>query len=81
MAHTNLDTRPRGDAKAKLLDAALAVVCGVAIPFMMFTRQSHSIDQMTAVWTFVGVLVTAVEGPRPRDRSGHRTHHDQLQRS
>lgn len=31
-------------------DAAMAVVCGVAIPFMMFTRQQHAIDQMTAVW-------------------------------
>jgi TetR/AcrR family transcriptional repressor of nem operon len=26
MAHTNLDTKPRGDAKARLLDAALAVI-------------------------------------------------------
>ncbi|MGV8920113.1 MAG: TDT family transporter [Pseudomonas sp.] len=32
------------------LDVAMALVCGVAIPFMMFTRQQHSIDQMTAVW-------------------------------
>lgn len=32
------------------LDVAMAVACGVLIPFMMFTRQEHSIDQMTAVW-------------------------------
>jgi C4-dicarboxylate transporter/malic acid transport protein len=46
------------------LDAGLAVVCGVAIPFMMFTRQSHSIDQMTAVWLLpvVAAEVAAVSG-------------------
>ena len=32
------------------LDAVLAVACGVGIPFMMFTRQAHSIERMTAVW-------------------------------
>ena len=32
------------------IDVALAVACGLAIPYMMFTRQEHSIDQMTAVW-------------------------------
>lgn len=32
------------------LDVAMALACGVLIPFMMFTRQEHSIDQMTAVW-------------------------------
>ena len=31
-------------------DAAMAVLCGLAIPFMMFTRQRHSVDNMTAVW-------------------------------
>jgi C4-dicarboxylate transporter/malic acid transport protein len=31
-------------------DAILAFICGVSIPYMMFTRQKHSIDQMTAVW-------------------------------
>jgi len=46
------------------LDAGLAVVCGVAIPFMMFTRQSHSMDQMTAVWLLpvVAAEVAAVSG-------------------
>src|SRR5271168_2440458 len=32
------------------LDMAMAVVCGVSIPFLMFTRQDHSIEKMTAVW-------------------------------
>src|SRR3989344_4853320 len=32
------------------LDVAMSVACGVLIPFLMFTRQEHSIDQMTAVW-------------------------------
>ena len=46
------------------LDAGLALACGVAIPFMMFTRQSHSIDQMTAVWLLpvVAAEVAAVSG-------------------
>jgi C4-dicarboxylate transporter/malic acid transport protein len=32
------------------LDMALAVACGVLIPFLMFTRQDHSMEKMTAVW-------------------------------
>jgi len=46
------------------LDAVLALICGVTIPFMMFTRQSHSIDQMTAVWLLpvVAAEVAAVSG-------------------
>jgi tellurite resistance protein TehA-like permease len=32
------------------LDVAMSLACGVLIPYMMFTRQEHSIDQMTAVW-------------------------------
>jgi C4-dicarboxylate transporter/malic acid transport protein len=32
------------------LDAALSVLCGVAIPFLMFTRQDHAVEKMTAVW-------------------------------
>ncbi|MDQ0512946.1 TDT family transporter [Ancylobacter amanitiformis] len=31
-------------------DAALAVACGLVIPYLMFTRQEHSIETMTAVW-------------------------------
>jgi C4-dicarboxylate transporter/malic acid transport protein len=46
------------------LDAGLAVLCGVVIPFMMFTRQTHSIDQMSAVWLLpvVAAEVAAVSG-------------------
>lgn len=33
-----------------ILDALLAVACGLAVPFLMFTRQSHSFERMTAVW-------------------------------
>ncbi len=46
------------------LDAALSVLCGVTIPFMMFTRQNHSIEQMTGVWLlpFVAAEVAAVSG-------------------
>lgn len=32
------------------LDVAMAVGCGVGVPFLMFTRQQHSIEQMSAVW-------------------------------
>ncbi len=46
------------------IDVAMAAACGVAIPYMMFTRQSHSIDQMTAVWLLpmVAAEVAAVSG-------------------
>jgi C4-dicarboxylate transporter/malic acid transport protein len=46
------------------LDAAMAIACGVLIPFMMFTRQSHTIEQMTAVWLLpvVAAEVAAVSG-------------------
>jgi C4-dicarboxylate transporter/malic acid transport protein len=45
-------------------DAALAVLCGVAIPFMMFTRQQHALEQMTAIWLLpvVAAEVAAVGG-------------------
>ena len=32
------------------VDAALALICGLAIPFFMFTRQEHSVEKLTAVW-------------------------------
>ncbi|MDR3537159.1 MAG: TDT family transporter [Acetobacteraceae bacterium] len=32
------------------VDMAMAVACGVLIPFLMFTRQDHSMEKMTAVW-------------------------------
>ncbi|MDY7561201.1 TDT family transporter [Pseudomonas sp. 10B1] len=46
------------------LDVTMAVACGVLIPFMMFTRQEHSIDQMTAVWLLpvVAAEVAAASG-------------------
>ena len=46
------------------LDAALALTCGIAIPFMMFTRQDHALDQMTAVWLLpvVAAEVAAASG-------------------
>jgi C4-dicarboxylate transporter/malic acid transport protein len=46
------------------LDAGLALLCGVAVPFMMFTRQSHGLEQMTAVWLLpvVAAEVAAASG-------------------
>ena len=46
------------------LDVAMALACGVLIPFLMFTRQEHSIDQMTAVWLLpvVAAEVAAASG-------------------
>ncbi|PAW33639.1 C4-dicarboxylate ABC transporter [Pantoea vagans] len=46
------------------LDVAMSLLCGVCIPYMMFTRQQHSIDQMTAVWLLpvVAAEVAAVSG-------------------
>jgi C4-dicarboxylate transporter/malic acid transport protein len=43
------------------IDMAMAVACGVAIPYLMFTRQEHSIEKMTAVWLLpvVAAEVTA----------------------
>lgn len=32
------------------LDAAMAVACGLVVPYFMFTRQEHSIEKLTAVW-------------------------------
>ena len=32
------------------IDVALAVGCGLLVPFLMFTRHDHGIDRMTAVW-------------------------------
>ena len=46
------------------LDVGMALACGVLIPYMMFTRQDHSIDQMTAVWLLpvVAAEVAAASG-------------------
>ena len=32
------------------IDAAMALACGLLIPFLMFTHQKHSVEKMTAVW-------------------------------
>lgn len=46
------------------VDAALAVGVGLLVPFLMFTRQTHSIETMTAVWLLpvVAAEVTAASG-------------------
>ena len=46
------------------LDVAMSLAFGVLIPYMMFTRQEHSIDQMTAVWLLpvVAAEVAAASG-------------------
>lgn len=46
------------------VDVGLALLCGVAIPYLMFTRQEHSIGQMTAVWLLpvVAAEVAAASG-------------------
>jgi len=46
------------------IDVAMSVACGVLIPFLMFTRQEHRIDQMTAVWLLpvVAAEVAAASG-------------------
>jgi C4-dicarboxylate transporter/malic acid transport protein len=43
------------------VDMAMALACGLAIPFLMFTRQDHSMEKMTAVWLLpiVAAEVTA----------------------
>lgn len=46
------------------LDAGLAVLAGLAIPFAMFTRQAHAFAQMSAVWLLpiVACEVAAASG-------------------
>jgi C4-dicarboxylate transporter/malic acid transport protein len=46
------------------VDAVIAVVCGIGVPFLMFTRHDHAIDQMTAIWLLpvVACEVTAASG-------------------
>ena len=46
------------------IDVAMALGFGVIIPYLMFTRQDHSIDQMTAVWLLpvVAAEVAAASG-------------------
>jgi C4-dicarboxylate transporter/malic acid transport protein len=46
------------------VDGAMAVLCGVGVPYLMFTRQEHSVEKMTAVWLLpvVAAEVTAASG-------------------
>ena len=46
------------------LDVAMALACGLLIPFLMFTRQDHSLEKMTAVWLLpiVAAEVAAASG-------------------
>ncbi|HWJ73479.1 MAG TPA: TDT family transporter [Kaistia sp.] len=46
------------------IDIALALACGTVIPFLMFTRQQHSLERMTAVWLLpiVAAEVAAASG-------------------
>ncbi len=46
------------------IDVVLSLVCGVLLPYFMFTRQEHHIDKMTAVWLLpiVAAEVAAASG-------------------
>lgn len=46
------------------IDVAMSVVCGVVIPYFMFTRHENSLDGMTAVWLLpvVAAEVAAASG-------------------
>ncbi|MGA0601188.1 TDT family transporter [Caulobacter sp. KR2-114] len=59
------------------VDAGLSVACGLAVPFLMFTRQGHSLEKMTAVWLLpivaceVAAVTAGLLAPRladPADR-------------
>jgi C4-dicarboxylate transporter/malic acid transport protein len=45
-------------------DVAMSVACGLLIPFLMFTRQDHSMEKMTAIWLLpvVAAEVAAASG-------------------
>lgn len=46
------------------IDVAMALACGVCIPYLMFTRHEHSLDGMTAIWLLpvVAAEVAAASG-------------------
>lgn len=46
------------------IDTAMAMACAWLIPYLMFTRQDHSLQNMTAVWLLpiVAAEVTAASG-------------------
>lgn len=41
-------------------DVLVSILCGVGIPFLMFTYQKHSINQMTALWLLPVVAAEVV---------------------
>jgi C4-dicarboxylate transporter/malic acid transport protein len=43
------------------IDVAMSLACGVAIPYLMFTRHEHSLDGMTAIW-LLPVVAAEVAG-------------------
>ncbi len=45
-------------------DVALSVLCGLAVPYLMFTRHEHRLERMTAVWLIpiVAAEVAAASG-------------------
>lgn len=47
-----------------VIDAGISLLCGVLIPYFMFTRQSHGMEKMTAVWLLpiVAAEVAAASG-------------------
>ncbi|WP_266104125.1 C4-dicarboxylate ABC transporter [Xanthomonas cassavae] len=46
------------------MDVALALACGVGVPYLMFTRQQHRLQDMTALWLLpvVAAEVAAASG-------------------
>jgi C4-dicarboxylate transporter/malic acid transport protein len=46
------------------IDVALSIASGLLVPFLMFTRQDHSMEKMTAVWLIpiVAAEVAAASG-------------------
>lgn len=46
------------------IDVAMSLACGVLVPFCMFTRQKHALEQMTGVWLLpvVAAEVAAASG-------------------
>jgi C4-dicarboxylate transporter/malic acid transport protein len=45
------------------IDVVMAVACGVGIPYLMFTRQEHSVGGMTAVWLLPVAAAEVVATP------------------
>jgi C4-dicarboxylate transporter/malic acid transport protein len=43
------------------IDVAMALACGVLIPYFMFTRHAHALDRMTAIW-LLPVVAAEVAG-------------------